>query len=69
MCVPVQKSVCQEYLTEGVYLYTVHKNLGIFYSLGECISLLLTVYLKISLIYMQYIIYIFKTNFYAKNII
>ena len=56
MCVCLyQKSVCKVYTCstyESWYLY----------SLGEYICLLLIVYLTISLIYMEYIIYIFKST-------
>jgi len=54
-----KKSVCKWYRTEGVYCRYL-------YSLGEYICLLLIVYLKISLIYMYYIICTFKSTLYAK---
>ena len=58
--------VCTKRVCKALKVYTVHKNLG------EYNGSLLIVYLKMSLIYMQYIIYIFKStlkaNFLCKRI-
>ena len=64
MCVCLyQKSVCKFYRTESVYCrYKQYIRILVLYSLEEYICLLLVVYLKISLIYMQYIIYISKST-------
>jgi len=64
MCVCLyQKSVCKVYRTEGVYcgIYSTYESRYL-YSLREYICLLLTFYLKITLIYMWYIMNIFEST-------
>ena len=50
-----------------VVIYSTYESRYL-YNQGEYICLLSIVHLKISLIYIKYIIYIFKSNFHAKNI-
>ena len=64
VCLYQKSTVCikfteQKVCTVGIYSTYESRYL---YSLGEYICLLLVVYLKISLIYMYYIIYIFKSS-------